>query len=529
MHTVKLLILKDFDDGELHYEKGKTYQVSAKHYQGYIKSGVAEIYKEQKQKKTKNKKQNKQKIQIPTEEIEHDLNTEETTILEPILNNDTPKWLCRKTTITPPTNEEIHLLAKGEQLSYLNQYQYFVKDQNIWLCKKCMGTFQSDYTPDECIHCKRQTNMIQITKTINTKRWKLPRWKDIPIEEINTIDIYDELKTLLKRCIIFPEKIQYDLFALWIISSYKRECFESISFLLFLGLIESGKTRGLDLLRELGYQMIHTTGVTFPCMCRYTDKHNAGILIDEIDNKIDRKTEDGRRYLDFLKPSYRRGSVYATADKENQEETREYSNYGFKAFAGERGGNDHAFLSRCIVFRMEQSYPEIPSLLYVQKELDDIQTKLLNYRYKYNDPEPLHIDFELQGRDRELFGCIIQTAKHIGIEYRYIIDFIKQRKQELLEELQDTDEYIILKAIYNFESKETLDDAPEIITYQEIADACGWNSDDDHKKRQRIGYILHKKFHLKTKRMGNGTVLLLGDDKNKNKLYNYFRRFRISN
>lgn len=451
---------------------------------------------------------------------------------EPILNDDSPKWLIVEEQLIQPDKIKVKDALEEEQI-YDREVVFQIEDPDKWKCNKCGCIIKSSDQPMFCPKdeggCNRASVFKRHTGKINTKRWKLPHWIDIPREDIDMMAVFVDLKKLLASCIIFPDDIYYDIFALWIIASYKRGSFNAISFLMFIGLIESGKTRGLDLLRELGYQMIHTLGVTFPAMCRYTNNYHAGILIDEIDNKTDRRTEDGRRYLDFLKPSYRRGSIYATADKEDQEGTKEYDTYGFKAFAGERGGGDYAFLSRCIIFKMEQGEPEIPELEYIQDDLDKMQNILINYRYKFSNPEPLPIDFPLKGRDREIFGCIIQTAQHIGMEYDHIIDFIKERKQEIIDDMQDTNEYIILKAIYNAETKETLIDAPEILPYSDIADACGWDTgtDADKKKRQRIGFILHKKFHLKTKRKGNGTVLLLNNEKNKRKLKNYYKRYRI--
>lgn len=454
---------------------------------------------------------------------------------EPIIHDGEPIWLQIKTRMICPVIPGRTAKQMAEDpLDPEIDVTFSTKPQGLWKCKKCGVIIESNpEEPFECYEdqggCGRKSSFEVITGKINTKRWKLPHWKDIPQENISMITTFDDLKDILKRCIIFPEEIYYDIFALWIVASYKRESFNAISFLMFIGLVESGKSRGLDLLRELGYQMIHTLGVTFPCMCRYTNNHHAGILIDEIDNKTDKRTEDGRRYLDFLKPSYRRGSIYATADKENQEATREYDTYGFKAFAGERGGSDYAFLSRCIIFKMEQEDPEVPELEYIQDELNEMQNTLLNYRYKFNNPIRLPIDFPLKGRDREIFGCLIQTAQHIGMKYDHITDFIRERKQEIIEDLQETNEYLILKAIYSAETKETLIDAPEVLSYADIAEDCGWDFDTDEgkKKRQRIGFILHKKFHLKTKRVGSGMVLLLNDEKNKRKIKNYYKRYRI--
>ena len=446
---------------------------------------------------------------------------------EAILNGNEPKWLMVKK--IRKTDADIKDIIDGSAL--INEEIIFeIKEQNQWQCNRCKAiVIAEDNQPIFCEACGRDATFKKITEKINTKRWKLPRWKDVDIKEDGMLIIYTNLVDLLKRCIVFPNPMQYEMFALWIIASYKREAFDSISFLMFQGLVESGKTRGLDLLRELGYQMIHTTGVTFPAMCRYTDKYQAGILIDEIDNKIDTRTEAGRAYLDFLKPSYRKGSVYATANRDDQDETKEYSNYGFKAFAGEQGGFDVALRSRCIIFKMEQAYPDIPDLKYAQTELDDIQNLLLNYRYKTDTPKSLPMDFPLKGRDRELFTCMIQIAQHIGLDYQHIIDFINKRTEEKIETLQESDEYFVLKAIHAISTKVTLDDAPEEIKYSSIASECGWDDDSEvsKQKKQKIGYVL-KKMQLKTKRKRDGQVFMFNDENNLARLPNLYQRYYVT-
>lgn len=543
MKTVKLRIIKDFEDGELKFKAGQIIDVSKKHFTVYIKMGVADLVQPTREELKKgmeefvNKEAVKQKIRVkkqkekqPSEEIkqiEKEV-TLDTKIIsqEAILNSNEPKWLIIKK--TRKTDSNIKDIAEGNAI--INEEVVFeIKEQNMWQCNRCKATIHMDEEkPDFCRQCNRDATFKKITEKINIKRWKLPHWKDINLNEDGMLITYTNLVSLLKKCIVFPEPMQYEIFALWIIASYKRETFDSISFLMFQGLVESGKTRGLDLLRELGYQMIHTTGVTFPAMCRYTDKYQAGILIDEIDNKVDSRTEGGRAYLDFLKPSYRRGSVYATANREEQDETKEYSNYGFKAFAGEQGGFDVALRSRCIIFKMEQACPEIPNLRYIQDDLDSMQNILLNYRYKTDEPKHIPLDFPLKGRDRELFTCLIETAQHLGLDYQHIIDFINKRTEEKIETLQESDEYFILKATYVLSTKVTLDDAPEEIKYSSIASECGWDDDSEEskKKRQKIGNVF-KKMQLKTKRKRDGTVLLLNNEYNLARLPNLYQRYYV--
>ena len=442
---------------------------------------------------------------------------------EPILNGDNPKWLIIKEQITPPNKQELEMVLKGENTDWLKKKVFIVSDPNQWKCLKCYGIFISEKKPIMCKCCNRGTYFEQITDEIDVSLWKLPRWEDIPVENLDMQNTYIDLKNLLKKTVIFPDDIQYDIFALWIIATWKPECWDSIAFLIFRGLIETGKSRALELIYELGHRMMFCSSITFPAMQRATKSYHAGLLIDEIDNKIDMKTESGKSYIDFLKASYKRKETYKCADLENQEKIISYPTYGFKAFAGEKGGYDDAIFSRSVDFQMEQVYPEIDELGVIQKDIDKIQTVLLNYRYKTTDPPMLPDSITLKGRDREIFSCVIRTAINIGIEYQMIIDFINERKKEKQQEIENSDEYAILKLLREKECNPTLDDAPESISYSEIADALDW----EDKQRQKLGYIFKKKFNLKTKRKNKGSVLLLNDEKNIHKLKGLYRRYNL--
>lgn len=453
-------------------------------------------------------------------------------ILEPVLNNNTPKWLSVTTKLE--FNED-HRPAEEiikNPLPPIEKKVFTILEPNRYQCKKCGCMFTGGpKEPLECPEhlggCGRASSFTKITKDINLHRWKLPYWKDIPVEDLDMLGTYTRMVDLVKQCIIFPEERHYEIFVLWIIASYKLECFNTLPFLIFRGLVESGKTRALHLIQEMGHRMILCSAVTFAAMVRYTHYHQAGLLLDEIDSKINIKTEKGQETLDFIKPSYKRGQRYSVAHKDDQEETMEYKNFGFKAFAGERGGYDKAIDSRSIKFYMEQDYPDILNLKRVQKDFDDIQTILINYKYKTSDVPELPDDFPLIGRDREIFECILRIAMHIGLDTKGIMEFIKERKEELRIDQQESREYILLKAIRELSSgapnRETLgDDAPEILAYSDIADHVGW----EDKQRQRIGYLF-KRLGLRTKRMNSGSVLILNNEKNSRKLTSLYRRFHL--
>jgi len=450
-------------------------------------------------------------------------------ILEPVLTESgEKKWLIITEKKVFPANRTAKEIVEDpdREPEIINQFE--LRDDCLWECLKCGCVVRSNPDPPvECSAnlggCGRQSNFKVVTDEI-IPLWKLPVWKDIPVEDLDMQNTYMDLLNLVKSLVVFQEEIQYQLYTLWIISTYKVERWNAVPFLIFRGLISSGKTQALELAGNLGYRLMLATGASFPAIVRASHEYQAGLLIDEIDNKIDKRTENGRNYIDFLKPSYKRGQHYFTADLNNQRKIQQYKNFGFKAFAGEKGGYDQAMFSRAIDFQMEQDYPEIMGIKYAEQEINRIQTILLNYRYKTTDPPELG-ENGLRGRNREIFECIIATAMHIGIEHKDIIKYVKMIEEEKLEDFRNTIEWEVLNAIKNIENLETLDDAPETLDFKDLAERLGWEY--DRKTGQKIGYILGKKFFLKTKRMNRGTVLLLNHDKNIRKLKYLYRRYNV--
>jgi len=451
-------------------------------------------------------------------------------MIEPVLNEKgEPCWLTMRHGKMSSFNGNKPIKEVIMENKSLEEVKIFeLKPQGLWECRKCGATIQSIPNPPiECYKsqggCDRTSQFNVFTKIINPDLWKLPKWNDLP--ELNMKESYENATSLIRNCLIFVEDIQYKLFTLWNISQYKIENWESVGWLIFLGLPDSGKTKALDLIRELGWRIVDTgSGVTFPAVVRAAHYHSAGILFDEAHDKFTRKTEAGQNLITFVKPSYRRGSKYVVADKEDQEKIISYNNFGFKAFASERP-LEHAMMTRCISFEMEEDYPEIQKLTTVQNKLNDLQTQFLHYRYKTGNPPELPEPFTLKGRVLEIYESIIRTGLHIGVDVSDVIEHAKQQKEEQIEDFRNSTEWEVLNAIKGGEENEKLIDAPEHIRIKEIVIRMGWEV--DNKTTQQVGYILAKKFGLKTKRKTEGTVLLLNDPKNARKLKYFYRRFRV--
>lgn len=453
---------------------------------------------------------------------------------EPVLVNGEPKWLViTKSKLFPIYEGRTAIEITENPLPPEIETSFSIEEPDVWICKKCFGRFkhESENEPIHCPECNRDNMPFQrITESINEHLWKLPRWNDAPFDPSEMMLVFTDIINLLKTVIVFSEDILYKILALWTIASYKVECWNSVGFLVFTGEIGTGKSRSLEILNELGNRMMLCSGITFPAMIRASHYHHAGILMDEAHHKLDNKTEIGRQYIDFIKPSYRRGSHYTVADKEDQKKLLTYNNFGFKAFAGEKSILDYGFFSRSISFLMEQSTPEMKKLSMAQDDLDRIQTTLLKYRYLTENPVDISNDVSLTGRTWEIFESIITTGNHIGIEIDDIVEYAKSSESDKEEALQDSYEHDVLKAIKELSCQETLDDAPEEIKYMDILQLMfGGNLTDDDRRRQggRLGYCIKNDLKLKHKRKKEGNVVLLNDEKTTRRLSYLYGRYKV--
>lgn len=447
-------------------------------------------------------------------------------ILEPVLNQDNLLyWLIRKfeKKSTTPIDKPIKEIIE-ENKPIEKSIIYDLKEQGLWRCNKCGCEIQSNPSiPTMCYEeqggCGRNTNFTPITKTINPDLWKLPIWKDIPKENLDMKKVYNDMLNLIKKLLVFSDEIEYKIYVLWIISTWKNGSWDTVGFPVFIGIPNSGKTRALRIIAELGYRAVKssaTTPAVVPRLCHY---YNATLTIDEAHNRLDPRKDT--ELLNFVKDSYKKGAVYPVCDNNNQENIFTYRNFGFKAFAGEKTFNP-ALLTRSFVFWMDKADPEIAKLSYVSKELNESKTKLLNYRYKTDNPQELGNDFILKGRTREIFESIIATGKHIKVNVEDVIKYAKDRDAKEEAELRDTVQFEILSIIKNHIEKPYLDDAPDKIKQDNIITDLGWEV--DNKTRQKMGYIL-KNMGLTTKRIKEGRFFFIQD--NEKRFFQLLKRYKL--
>jgi len=445
---------------------------------------------------------------------------------EPVLTkNGEKKWLIiKEKKVFDDTRPPQEIVKNPEEENYKTETTFELRDPSLWECLKCGCVLQSNPEPPiECFKnrggCGRTTKFKPVTKSIKDDIWKLPIWEDV---EVDGILLYQEIHDLIKNLIVFPREIHYKLFALWIISTWKRENWDAVGFPVFRGIISSGKTRALNIIAELGYRVVSASSATFPAIATLSHYWDVTLTIDEADNRLNPKHEKGSELLDFIKQSYKKGSVYVVSDIDNREEVIARKNFGFKAFAGEKTFNP-ALVSRGIDIFMEKRDPPCSKMKYMVLDFEQLRTRLLNYKYKTDAPPDLGENFELKGRLREVYESIIRTGMHLGQKVDDIIRFAKETEEEEQEELKTSIQHDILEIIKARSENHTLDDAPEIVYVKDIVDGINW--DGEKRASQKLGYIL-KNMGLKKHRRRDGVVVPLTGT-NSHRLKYLYRRYEV--
>jgi len=346
--------------------------------------------------------------------------------------------------------------------------------------------------------------------------WILPEYKEF--ENLDMKDVYCFMTTTIKKVLVLGEEIEYKLFTLWIISTWKVENWYYVGFPIFTGGHDCGKSTALQIIAQCGYRMFNSVNPSYAVMPRITHYHNGGLLIDEAHNTL----KIGSDKLAFIKDSYKKGSIYPVCDPNNETRIVARRNFGFKAIAGERSF-DPALVTRGILFYMSKSKPELP-FQYALKDFADIRSKLLQYRLHKNEIPDLGPKYVLTGRVREVFESIIRTGIHIGIDVDDIVEYAQRQEKAELERRKRTPEYIIIKKIvdtgwFNEAAREIghIESQIDIKTlFETLYDEEEMTEEEIKNTYKKLGWTL-KRMGLSTERHSRSRYINF-EDTNNNKM-----------
>lgn len=379
------------------------------------------------------------------------------------------------------------------------------------------------YKGDKCFI--EANNKVRLASSEEHKEviWKV---LNIPVyreEEIDVKQLYDDAMNVNHKLFVLNNEIEYKIYTLWNLATWHQRYFDVVSFLSFISLYNTGKTRLLMGIVRTGNKAIIASSTTAAVIPRLSDKYGIVVLVDEA-----HKLKENSEVYTFCKSSYKRGSYYLKAKGDTDTEIVALDNFGFKAFAGEEDFRNFALSSRCIDIAPMQFVPDVQKFEYVNDILNSIRDRSLIFSRMKIDDYDLGNDYTtLTGRTRELFEPLIVVAKMIGIPYDDVEEYAKKHELAKRREMADTVQYAILD--YIKDQIENIRDIEKINTY-EIISFFGWptvTENDRRKSGARLGYKL-RPLNIKTKESGiYNRYIDMTDEETKKNLENLFIRFDL--
>jgi hypothetical protein len=224
--------------------------------------------------------------------------------------------------------------------------------------------------------------------------------------------LYNNVKDYIHKHLDLPHPNGYDILTAFVLKTWVEEFFDFTAYIGFFGRQETGKTRGLEVLRELCFRAWHTTGITTATLFRLTDKLSPTLLLDESEFL----TGDEQKNLIGLLNSGQRRGVLIPRMKEDLEEFDFFNVYGSKALSGTKRLKSTT-QSRMITFTMTKNVRPIPRTIDTETGAK-LRSQLLSYRFAKIAANINHLKAAteypelkpLSGRNFELFDPLFHVA-----------------------------------------------------------------------------------------------------------------------
>jgi hypothetical protein len=198
----------------------------------------------------------------------------------------------------------------------------------------------------------------------------------VPTEYENDEVLYNAVRNYIYRHLDLPNPLAYDILTSFIFKTWIEELFDFTPYLGFYGREAVGKTRALEILKELCFRGWLTTGLTTATLFRLVEKFSPTLLIDESEFLT---SEERRELIGLINAGQRRG-IMIPRMKENGQEAEFFSVYCPKAISGTQELKK-ATTSRMIVFTMTKNIRPVPRGID-KTEGSKLRSQLLMWRFK---------------------------------------------------------------------------------------------------------------------------------------------------
>lgn len=207
---------------------------------------------------------------------------------------------------------------------------------------------------------------------------KTPLTHPPPPEEYESEEqLYNNVKAYIHKYLDIPNPLGYDVLTAFAFSTWISELFNFTAYLGFYGREAVGKSRGLEVLKELCFRAWLTTNLTTATLFRLTEKFAPTLLLDESEFLT---AEDKKELIGLLNSGQRRGVFIPRMKGEHFEDMEFFNVYCPKAIAGTQELK-RTTTSRMIVFTMTRNVRQIPRTID-KTEATKLRGQLLMWRFK---------------------------------------------------------------------------------------------------------------------------------------------------
>jgi len=207
---------------------------------------------------------------------------------------------------------------------------------------------------------------------------KTPLTHPPPPEEYEDDErLYTSVKAFIEKHLDMPNPLGYDVLTAFTLSTWISELFDFTCYVGFYGREAVGKSRGLEVLKELCFRAWFTTNLTTATLFRLTEKFAPTLLLDESEFLT---AEDKKELIGLLNSGQRRGVMIPRMKGEHFDEIDFFNVYCPKAIAGTEQLK-RTTTSRMIVFTMTKNIRPIPRIIN-KAEASKLRSQLLMWRFR---------------------------------------------------------------------------------------------------------------------------------------------------
>jgi hypothetical protein len=262
--------------------------------------------------------------------------------------------------------------------------------------------------------------------------------------------LFNEVKAFFMEHLDVRNELLYDVYAAFVLMTWRTEDFKVVPYQMFLGPLASGKTRGLECFRYLAYRALSSVTMSAASIFRSLEIWHCTLLLDETEVY---GRESMIEVLALLNAGYRRGQYAIRIEKlEGESPTiAMFDTFGPKVLAGTEE-LAATLQSRAILTTMSRNVKHV-RLFIDEEKAQDLRNKLLLYRFRELghknefDVSTLNGYFS-NSRVIELFLSLLEVAPTEEVRDR-LIQCMHEITQARFDEEQVSIEATVFEAILN--------------------------------------------------------------------------------